>query len=282
VQTLVTDRELGTTANASDLRDAIATLARSEIMQASPGDRVELRLERQDNKALLSIVGSGSQLPRLSAQAADDAQATLAAFGGSLTLMQIDGRAAYAAILPLRPVMDAPPLPADPFLADALTADMLPAATMPARPHPQSLQGCSLLIVDDEEESRDALEALLGDFGAQVALAGSVRETLDFLDSRAHDAWPDTLLCDIMLDEDGDGYDVLREIREREIALGVPRDARMQAIAMTGFADAEHHDRALTAGFKASLTKPAQLDRLIGEIKRPTPPSPYLDDGRGG
>ncbi|NYE22194.1 ATP-binding cassette domain-containing protein [Pigmentiphaga litoralis] len=285
LHTVVTDPELGTTANRADLRDAIATIARSEIMQASPGDRIELRLERQDNKALLSIVGSGTELPRLSAKAADDAQATLAAFGGSLTLMQIDGRAAYAAVLPLRPVMDPPP-PVD-MAASALSEseldfpldDSTPAAAAPVV-NREPLRGCSLLIVDDEEESRDALELLLGDFGADVHLAASSRETLDFLDARPHSKWPTTLLCDIMLDDDADGYDVLREIRERETALGVPREDRMQAIAMTGFADADHHERALVAGFKASLTKPAPLERMIEEILRTTPPSPYFTEGR--
>jgi ATP-binding cassette subfamily B protein len=279
LHTVVTDPDLGTTANRADLRDAIATLARSEIMQASPGDRVELRLERQDNKALLSIVGSGNELPRLSAKAADDAQATLAAFGGSLTLMQIDGRAAYAAVLPLRPVMEPPHVDiATAAGTDTDSDNAASPATAPTAANREPLLGCSLLIVDDEEESRDALELLLGDFGAEVHLAASAREALDFLDARPHSRWPTTLLCDIMLDEDGDGYDVLREIRERETAQGVAREKRMQAIAMTGFADADHHERALVAGFKASLTKPAPLERMIEEILRTTPPSPYLSD----
>ncbi len=235
------DEELQVVAQPEALRRAITLLCDNAMQQAAPGEHVEIRLGRQNNSALLSVVSTHADPPRLSSEIGEQTEATLAAFGGTLTLMPIDGHIAYTASLPLRP----------------LQTDHTAAR--------ERLSGRSVLVVDDEEETRDALEALLDANGAQVHLAGSVQEALAWLEHSATQDWPDVLLTDIRLGdaETDSGYALLEQVD----GLARARSSRpMPAIAMTGFADAQDHARARVAGFRTSLTKPVAVERLIAEI----------------
>ena len=59
---------------------------------------------------------------------------------------------------------------------------------------------------------------------------------------------------------DEDGYDLIRNIRAIE---NVPTTT---AIAITGYARDEDRERALSAGFNMFLSKPVDLDKLVGLI----------------
>ena len=75
--------------------------------------------------------------------------------------------------------------------------------------------------------------------------------------------WPaDVLLCDIAL-PDGDGYVVLRRMRERQ-------RQPPPAIAITAFAREDDRSRAIGAGFAAHLAKPVDADRLFELMARVT------------
>jgi ATP-binding cassette subfamily B protein len=65
------------------------------------------------------------------------------------------------------------------------------------------------MAIDDQEEARDALEAVLGASGARVQVASSGAEALKRLSHAQTNQWPQVLLCDIVL-ADEDGYEVLR------------------------------------------------------------------------
>lgn len=236
------DEDLQVVAHPEALRRAITLLCDNAIQQAAPNEHVEIRLGRQNNSALLSVLSTHAEPPQLASEIGEQTEATLAAFGGTLTLLPIDGHIAYTASLPLRP----------------LSTDDTEVR--------ERLTGRSVLVVDDEEETRDALEALLNANGAQVHLAGSAHEALTWLEHTQTREWPDVLLTDIMLGEaDIDsGYALLTRITR----LADARATRpMEAIAMTGFADAQDHARAQAAGFRASLTKPVPVERLITEIE---------------
>ena len=68
---------------------------------------------------------------------------------------------------------------------------------------------------------------------------------------------PNIVLCDIGL-PDIDGMEVARRLRaHRELGA-------VQLIALTGYGQAEDIRRAIDAGFDAHLTKPVELDALMG------------------
>lgn len=253
LRTVVADGQLGATANPVGLQRAIAMLCRNAIDQASPGAQVELRVERRDNDALLSVVGPTVESMPLPTEMGEQIEAALSAFGGRLVPRPVEGRFAYVAELPLRPVIGAP------------------SSTQAARSGAdEPLRGCSLLVVDDQEETRDALDALLSACGAQVRLAASAGEALDWLRETPGSQWPQVLLCDIVL-EDRNGYELLAQVRQLEGARADRRDGLpVPAIAMTGYADVQDQARARQAGFRASLTKPVPLAELVTEIHRAT------------
>jgi CheY-like chemotaxis protein len=121
----------------------------------------------------------------------------------------------------------------------------------------QSLAGMRILVVDDDTDSRDALDALLVLHAANVRSVATVRAALDVFTE-----WqPHVLVSDIGM-PDEDGYDLIREVRARAPADG----GTIPAIALTGFAAAEESERALAAGYQIHLGKPVEANQLVKVI----------------
>ena len=110
--------------------------------------------------------------------------------------------------------------------------------------------GRSILIVEDHDDAREALRALLELEGHEVAAAASGPQGVEM--ARRH--VPDIALIDIGLPE-VDGYEVARRLR----ALG-PR--RPYLIALTGYGQPEDVKRAREAGFDTHLLTPVDPDAL--------------------
>jgi ATP-binding cassette subfamily B protein len=229
------------------LQPVIVELCRNEIVRARPGERIALRVERHNNHAWLSVLGMGDRPAELSGPAAQRMEATLAGAGGGFTLMPLRGRLSYVAMLPIHPVADVPPQTAPTIRED----DKAP------------LHDLLVMAIDDQEEARDALEAVLRASGARVQLASSGADAMEWLIRTKTSEWPQLLLCDIVL-ADEEGYEVLRRIRELEHS--IMASATMPAIALTGYAETEDRVRAQQAGFQAHLTKPVLPEKLIAEI----------------
>jgi ATP-binding cassette subfamily B protein len=244
------DEDLRVTGDPSALQPLIAEMCRNEIAQARRGQSITLRAQRHDNHVWISVLGIGDRPAELSQAVAQHLEGALSAAGGGFTLMPLDGRLAYVAMLPLRPVAE-------------------PVSQTAAQSSDRALPLDSLLImaIDDQEEARDALEAVLGAAGARVQLAVSGAQALERLSRTDHGQWPDVLLCDIVLAGE-DGYDVVRQVRALEAQLGVPSERALPAIAVTGYVAAGDPTRARTAGFQAYLSKPVSADSLIGEITK--------------
>ncbi|MGN8109014.1 ATP-binding cassette domain-containing protein [Paraburkholderia sp. 22098] len=251
----ISDNDLRVTGDPSVLQPLIAELCRNEIVHARPGQRIELRVERHNNQVWVTVLGMGEKPAELSQAAARYMEEALAAAGGSFTLMTLNGRLAYVAMLPLRPVADADSGAGS--AAVPLTSEVDGAAP---------LEGLFVMAIDDQEDALDALEAVLVSSGARVRTASSGKEALDWFAATPTTQWPHALLCDIVL-ADEDGYDVLRRLRRLEADRQLPLQDRVPAIAITGYAEGEDRMRAQMAGFQAHLSKPVAPEKLIGEIR---------------
>jgi CheY-like chemotaxis protein len=73
---------------------------------------------------------------------------------------------------------------------------------------------------------------------------------------------PDLVLSDIAMPGQ-DGYAVLREVREAEMALG----RRIPIAAVSAYAHADDRARAVAAGFDQYLAKPVDLASLASVVK---------------
>lgn len=122
---------------------------------------------------------------------------------------------------------------------------------------PKELEGLRLLVVDDEEDTREMLGILLGARGATVRLAASAEE------GRAAFAveQPDVIVSDIGMPGEN-GYAFLASLREQS-----PPDAlQVPVIALTAYARSEDRTRALQAGFESHVAKPVEPDELIAVV----------------
>jgi PAS domain S-box-containing protein len=148
------------------------------------------------------------------------------------------------------PVLESAPAIASPRAARAV----LP----PASTKLPSLDGLTVLVIDDQEYTRDVVSAILRRAGAVVHTAGSVREALQLFRKLE----PHLVVCDIAM-PDEDGYVFLREVRGRPDAL------RMTPIlALTAFGRPEDRLRALDSGFDAYLKKPVDPAELAESVQR--------------
>ncbi|MEK6346684.1 MAG: ATP-binding cassette domain-containing protein [Burkholderia sp.] len=238
------------TADPAELLPPLVGLCRAELARARPGETLTLRLARDRNYAGFSVLGGFDQPVALSDAQAREIEAALAAVGGAFTLTTLDSRPAYVAMLPLRPVADDDAGPA------------APQAAVEGAP----LAGRFVMAIDDQEATRDALEAVLGAQGARVQLAASGDEALAWLARTASPDWPQLLLCDIML-ADENGHDVLARVRKLEATREVPPHARLPALALSGHDDLTERPAAPAADFDAYLSKPVAPERLSARIR---------------
>jgi signal transduction histidine kinase len=121
---------------------------------------------------------------------------------------------------------------------------------------PPSLDGISVLVIDDDEDSRTLLAVILGNRGANVTTAPAAQAALQAVSA----AVPDVIISDIGLPE-RDGYELLRDIR----ALGGDLK-QVPALALTAFARSEDRRRALLAGFQMHISKPVEPAELCTAV----------------
>ncbi|HUJ30778.1 MAG TPA: sigma-54 dependent transcriptional regulator [Candidatus Acidoferrum sp.] len=111
----------------------------------------------------------------------------------------------------------------------------------------------SILVVDDEAEIREGLEALLTSENFDVTLAESGEAGLQRLGDRPFDL----LLLDVSL-PDRNGIELLREIRQR--------DPQLPVILITAFGSIDMARAAFKSGAQDYITKPWSNDELIAQV----------------
>ena len=134
-----------------------------------------------------------------------------------------------------------------------------PLATAPPVRVDTSLEGLAVLLVDDDDQSREVVAAHLENSRCVVLTASSAAEAMDLL-QRRH---VDVLLADIGM-PDEDGYQLIRRVR----ALASSDTASIPAAALTAFARDEDRREALAAGFQLHLAKPADAATLVSAVAR--------------
>lgn len=128
---------------------------------------------------------------------------------------------------------------------------------LPLDSEPMDLRGVTVLVVDDEPDSRQLVGRLLVDCGAQVVEAANAAEAL----KAVRRVRPSVIVSDIGM-ADVDGYELLRQIR----ALSPGESEKIPAIALTAFARSEDRTRALRSGFLAHVAKPVEPSELIATV----------------
>ncbi|WP_414571270.1 response regulator [Nostoc sp. CCY 9925] len=120
------------------------------------------------------------------------------------------------------------------------------------------LLGIQVLVVDDNDDSRDFFSFVLEEFGATAIAVASAGEALEILAQSE----PDIMLSDIGMPEIN-GYMLIEQIRAFETQTG---RQQIPAIALTAYAGEIHQQEAFRAGFQQHLVKPVTPEELLMTI----------------
>ena len=114
----------------------------------------------------------------------------------------------------------------------------------------------TILVVDDQPQNRELLEAYLVAAGYKVRLATNGREALQAVaESR-----PDVVLLDILMPEI-DGYEVCRRLKAD------PETAFIPVVILTALQDVEHRLKGIDTGADEFLTKPFNHVELFTRVR---------------
>jgi ATP-binding cassette, subfamily B, bacterial len=259
------------TGDPSTLAQALRGLLLSALQSTPLGGRMELKLERHDARARLSVTDGRHGQPAALALVKpgaprDEAPTPIDPLELRSTIERQGGRFGveppasthglrYVIELPLRAVAAAP--------RAAATAGALQPQAVTSNAAP--LAGLQVLTIDDHADAREALRLLLELEGARVLDFATGREALAYLEGRPAGSWPQLLICDISLGDEN-GHAIVRRLRHLEAERGVPLDQRLPAVALTGHAQADDRIRALMAGFQVHLAKPVDADELVATL----------------
>lgn len=159
-----------------------------------------------------------------------------------------DQGATFVVALPVRAVSE-PPTETEGARQDGQVA----AAPL----EPTILRGIRVVVVDDESDARELVEAVLVEYGATVRAASSAREAFDVV----RDWRPDVLLADIGM-PDEDGYSLMQRVCRLSAAEG----RSTPAAALTAYAQDGDRERALSSGFRSHIAKPVSAERLVAAV----------------
>jgi signal transduction histidine kinase/CheY-like chemotaxis protein len=251
------------------LKQVVWNLLSNAIKFTPPEGRIEVRLERVEDKALITVSDTGQGispefLPYVFDRFRQADGSTRRVHGGlglGLAIVKhladLHGGAVHAfsngvgkgadfmVTLPLAVARQEPLQVTGEWAA-------------PVSPtHYGPLSGMRLLVVDDEVDTREVLSAMLRQSGAEVRMADSTVSALAVLGS-----WrPDVLISDIGMPVE-DGYTLLHRLR----SLPPEQGGAIPAVALTAYADGQDRQRALEAGFQAHLPKPVESSLLVQAI----------------
>jgi CheY-like chemotaxis protein len=121
----------------------------------------------------------------------------------------------------------------------------------------RTLDGLRVLVVEDDDDTREVLTLGLSLYGADVVAVNCAADAMQEL-SRAN---PDVIVSDIGL-PDEDGLSLIRRVRKLSPAHG----GRVPAVAVTAFTLSDDAEEATRAGFQRHFRKPVETQALFGAV----------------
>ncbi|MDZ8104932.1 MAG: PAS domain S-box protein [Nostoc sp. DedQUE12a] len=245
------------------LQQVIWNLLSNAIKFTDVGGQVEIRLERLDGFAqiIVSDTGKGIHpdfLPHVFDYFRQEDGATTRKFGGlglglaiARHLVELHGGTVWADSL--GEGQGATFTVRLPSLANPSPRNSDVKKSEPSR----NLQGIKILVVDDDNDTREFLTFLLKQYQANVtAVASAVEAIATFSEFK-----PDVLVSDIGMPE-VDGYMLMRQVR----ALPPEQAGQIKAIALTAYAGEIDYQQAMLAGFQRHVPKPVEPEVLVKAI----------------
>jgi CheY-like chemotaxis protein len=157
--------------------------------------------------------------------------------------------AVFTVVLPIVDPAQLPP--AAPAPAAGATPTASPMADAP------DLSGVRVLVVDDGEDVREVVSALLGQCGAEVQAVGTAGEALEMMARFA----PHVLVSEVEMRGET-GFSLIQKVR----ALPADHGGLVPAAALSAYGRTDDRVQALLAGFQIHVPKPVQPTELVAVV----------------
>jgi signal transduction histidine kinase/ActR/RegA family two-component response regulator len=257
------DRSAIVLGDAGRLEQVIWNLVWNAVKFTQPSGRITVRLDQTNRQAVLTVADTGvgissKFLPHVfdwfrQADARARSQSGLGlGLGIARHIVRLHGGsvraesrgegqgATFVVTLPIH-------------VPDSTTLTQSPRAISP--PLSSSLKDIRILLVEDDDDTRELVRVTLERAGASVDAVASAKEARREM---LEDA-PDILISDIRMPEEN-GYSLIQSLRSAGIST--------PAIALTALARREDADAAQAAGFQLHIAKPIDSAGLIDAVAR--------------
>ena len=117
--------------------------------------------------------------------------------------------------------------------------------------------GVRLLIIEDDTDTLELLQATLEKRGFRVTTCASGAEALAVVPKNS----VDLIISDLGM-PGMDGFEMIKRLRE------LPSFQNVPAIALSGYASQKDSEMALAAGFNAHVSKPVNPAELVNLVNR--------------
>ncbi len=247
-------------ADATRIEQVITNLLTNAAKYTDKGGRITVTLERQGNDGVLRVKDTGRGIPRKMlgkvfeafVQVSPTIDRSTGGLGLGLTLVkrlvELHGGSVGA-------LSDGEGKGSEFLVRLPLATQPLPVQAAAVKPDSDGkTPAVRILLVEDSEDLREMLTALLEEMGHRVDTAKDGLEGLE----RLLELRPDVALIDVGLPK-LDGFELARRARAHE------RGEGLFLIALTGYGGSETKASAKEAGFNLHLTKPLDVDAL-GEL----------------
>ncbi|HER19889.1 MAG TPA: response regulator [Chromatiales bacterium] len=243
------------------LQQVIANLLNNSIKFTPTGGKIKVSLEAIDETARLTVADTGIGLraeivPHLFDRFVQAESAMTRAHGGLGLGLAIVRHIVNVHGGEIRAESPGEDKGATFTVTLPLSAHDGAATSVARRTVTRSISGVRVLLVEDDDDTREACATMLEAQGADVRAAGSVAEGLAALEKFV----PQVILCDLAMPGE-DGYAFIRKLRS-----GNRRRRKIPVAALTALAGEEDRRRALESGFQMHLAKPIDADRLATAI----------------
>lgn len=121
------------------------------------------------------------------------------------------------------------------------------------------LANLKILIIEDDNDSREVLQLFLEQNGATVESVECAAEGLALLENSENDF--DAIISDLAMPNE-DGYSLISRIRQ----FSAEKGGKIPAMALSAFTTKEDKEKAFSSGFQKYHTKPFEPDSLINDI----------------
>jgi PAS domain S-box-containing protein len=254
------------------LRQIVGNLAANAVKFTPRGGRVTVRVERAPPAAVRLVVEdtgegiSADVLPHVFERFRQGDSSNTRSHGGlGLGLAVVrhlvelhggtiearsEGEGRGAAFTVVLPVIDPAQLsPAVPVAGAAQTASVVAEAP--------DLGGVRVLVVDDGEDVREVVSAVLAQRGAEVQAVGTPAEALEAMARFA----PHVLVSEVEMRGET-GFSFIQKVR----ALPADHGGMVPAAALSAYGRTDDRVQALLAGFQIHVPKPVQPTELVAVV----------------